>query len=116
MRPNELKKLEALVVTLHGIHQELAKQGVAIPDFPTTRSSVAAWLMEEGMRTAVMAMAGVERIRTGRNGNDDIAIVETSPLWHSVLYHWPKAQTFPAFPSGSHASDSQGPVGQEEEA
>lgn len=98
LRPQVISDLEVLVERFQEIHQELAKKGVSIPDFPTTRSSVAAWLMEEGLRRAIQAMDGIERIRTNNIGTDDIAIVETSLFWHRVLHHWPRKLSFPQFP------------------
>ena len=93
--PQVLEGLDALLEELLRIQAVLHQKGVSIPGYPTTRSALVAWMVEEGVTMANRALRGIGRIRAQKYSADDIAIVENSPLWHLVLYHFPREQAFP---------------------
>jgi hypothetical protein len=100
-----LEQLDALLEDFRRIEAVLKQKGVSIPGFPTTRSAMAAWMIEDGLRSACRAIIGIQHIRANTHGHDDIALVENSPLWHLVHYHFPMGQAFPPVRETSKAVD-----------
>ena len=99
LRPSVLEQMDELVATFQRIEAQLSEEGVALSNLPTTRSALGSWFIEDGVRQALHILKSVERIRTKRNDADDIALVETSPLWHYVLHFYPRNLPFPPPPA-----------------
>lgn len=92
LHPHFIQELDTLIETLIRIEAEFPERGVSLP---TTRSSLGAYLIEEGLATARRALLGISRHQDGTLTEEDISIVNNSSLWHRVLHYYPRNRPFP---------------------